>query len=96
MTLETQIEQIVADVLGRSGFPERRTLTNDPDCQTCGRLLEQNRDCYGQPNGYRMHDYGACLQHLREVAERYADKVAELSGWIDALAIRLERIEPID
>lgn len=71
MIMEDRVEELIRDTLTLEfDLPLRRRIVPEARCETCGVENELNLDIYGNPNGYKSHQVGTCIQHLRERLDR--------------------------
>lgn len=85
-TLEERVEEIVIDVLSlRYDLPRPRgKTTSNSTCDTCGTEHEQNFDYRGEPNGYRTHQLGTCIETMRGEIEALCDRIL----YLESVALR--------
>lgn len=81
-TMEERVEEIVQDVLSISyELPRPRPgTTPSATCETCGAEHDQNLDIYRQPNGYRTHQLGTCIENMRDTIAMLRDRVEQLES----------------
>lgn len=66
MDIETHMIEAVQDMLAADyGLTRRPRIVQEDCCTTCGAEHEQNLDYLGDPNGYKTHKIGVCIDNLR-------------------------------
>ena len=88
MDIETHIIETVQDMLATDyGLSRRPRIVQEDACTTCGVKHEKHLDYLGDPNGYKTHNVGVCIENLRARIDRFQLRLIRSS---------VKTIDPVD